>query len=138
MKNFIYFCLKLDDDTKERLMVHAKSLNVNFTKAKVYLDHCTLLFHTQDYPELKEYLDNHIGFEYCMRITSIGISDKVAAFGVDIYAKLNNGGSICCNKHPHITICTMNGGKPVESNNIKDWKKINNVILINGILTKIS
>ena len=32
--------------------------------------------------------------------------------------------NLCANKIPHITICTFNGGKPVDSNNITEWKDI--------------
>lgn len=32
--------------------------------------------------------------------------------------------NLCANKIPHITICTSNGGKPVDSNYITEWKDI--------------
>lgn len=37
--------------------------------------------------------------------------------------------TVCANKIPHITICTFNGGKPVDSNNITEWKDIEPIII---------
>lgn len=53
-----------------------------------------------------------------MRITAIGKSDKAMAFKVEL-----NGVS-CANANPHITICTFESGKPVDSNKIHDWVEI--------------
>lgn len=53
-----------------------------------------------------------------IKVTHIWYSDKAIAFKLDI------GEIPCMNKNPHITICTINGGKPFESNLITDWKPI--------------
>lgn len=37
--------------------------------------------------------------------------------------------NLCANKIPYITICTFNGGKPVDSNNITEWKDIEPIII---------
>lgn len=35
----------------------------------------------------------------------------------------------CANEIPHVTICTFNDGKPVDSNNITEWKDIEPIIV---------
>ena len=49
-------------------------------------------------------------------VESLGINDKVIAIGVDGYYSKN--------AKPHITLAVnrANGGKPVMSNQIEDWK----------------
>lgn len=58
-----------------------------------------------------------------LEIDGIGISDKALAF------RCNLSEELCANKVPHITICTFNGGKPVDSNNITEWKNIKPIIV---------
>jgi hypothetical protein len=58
-----------------------------------------------------------------LEINGIGVSDKAMAFRCNIPENL------CANKIPHITICTFNGGKPVDSNNITEWKDIEPIII---------
>ena len=43
--------------------------------------------------------------------------------------KVNIFPLVSVNKTPHITICTFNGGKPVDSNNITEWKDIEPIII---------
>lgn len=46
-----------------------------------------------------------------------------------IAVRCNIPENLCANKIPHITICTFNGGKPVDSNNITEWKDIEPIII---------
>lgn len=48
-----------------------------------------------------------------VEVNGIGFSNKAIAFRVTIP-------DLPCAK-PHITICTINGGKPVDSNGICEW-----------------
>lgn len=45
-----------------------------------------------------------------VEVNGIGFSNKAIAFRVTI------PDLPCANAKPHITICTINGGKPVDSN----------------------
>lgn len=64
--------------------------------------------------------------------THIGVSDKAMAFKVTSPTISN----YCMNEIPHITICTFNGGKPVESNNITKWYPLDTPIKIETKLEK--
>ena len=44
---------------------------------------------------------------------------------------------ICANEIPHITICTFNGGKPVDSNNIVRWYYLDEPIEIETTLKRV-
>lgn len=72
-------------------------------------------------------------------VTSVGISEKAIAFKVIILN--NNEGiydyEICANEIPHITICTFNGGKPVDSNNIVKWHDLDEPIEIETTLKRV-
>lgn len=59
---------------------------------------------------MSNYSDN-----YRMVVQGIGISNK--AFKVAI----GDSALPCANARPHITVCTINGGKPVDSNEIVNW-----------------
>lgn len=48
-------------------------------------------------------------------VEGIGFSNKAIAFRVTI------PDLPCANAKPHITICTINEGKPVDSNGIATW-----------------
>lgn len=60
---------------------------------------------------MSNYSDNN----YRMVVEGIGISNKAIAFKVAI-----GDSTLPCAK-PHITVCTINGGKPVDSNEIVNW-----------------
>ena len=86
-----------------------------------YLDHCTLLHRSQltwDNSNLHDFLIDKLHEDFEIKIIGIGISDKAMAFKVNIFPLVS------VNKIPHITICTFNGGKPVDSNYITEWKDI--------------
>lgn len=122
MDNFHYFGLFLDTNTKNKLM-NILTDNIDYNIAlnvadKIFIDHCTLLHVSQLHgnSEVFNDLNNRLGENIQIKIEGIGISDKAMAFKV---ALPRNVYSI--NKTPHITICTFNSGKPVESNNITKW-----------------
>lgn len=89
-----------------------------------YLDHCILLHKSQRTSHflLEDTLSTALimygSIIESIKIDGIGISDKAMAFRV-VYPS-----NLCANKIPHITICTSNGGKPVDSNYITEWKDI--------------
>lgn len=86
-----------------------------------YLDHYTLLHRSQltwDNSNLHDFLIDKLHEDFEIKIIGIGISDKAMAFKVNIFPLVS------VNKIPHITICTFNGGKPVDSNMITEWKDI--------------
>lgn len=138
MDNFHYFGLFLDIDTKNRLM-NMLTDNIDYNIAlnvsdKIYTDHCTLLHVSQLHgnSEVFNNLNNRLGENIQIKIEGIGISDKVMAFRVILPRNVYS-----INKTPHITICTFNGGKPVESNNITKWFLLEEPIQVKTTLKKI-
>lgn len=130
MGNFQYFGLFLDEETKKGLLdvfltYLEEGNSIGYLINKIYLDHCTLLHVSQLHgnSEIYNYLNDRIGEKYEIVINGIGISDKAVAFRVAEYSV------VCVNEIPHITIATFNGGKPVDSNNITEWKDIEPIII---------
>ena len=132
MKNFEYYGLFLTEESKAKLK--AWLINSNYQpeilkSEKEYLDHCTLLHWSQRTSNflLEDTLGTtlvlHGNLNQPLEINGIGVSDRVIAFRCNIPENL------CANKVPHITICTFNGGKPVDSNNITEWKDIESIII---------
>lgn len=132
MKDFEYYGLFLPEESKTKLKAwlweHNYDFNNDIIKGALpcnwYLDHCTLLHKSQvlTHPQLRDTLE--VALEYCnntkgtLEINGIGVSDKAMAFRVNLSKEL------CANKIPHVTICTFNSGKPVDSNNITEWNDI--------------
>lgn len=87
----------------------------------LYLDHCTLLHKNQNdsevYNALMDRIMSNYSDNYRMVVQGIGISNKAIAFKVAI----GDSTLPCANAKPHITVCTINGGKPVDSNEIVNW-----------------
>lgn len=126
--NFQYIGLFLTKETKESLInIFFKDFYKQSLENKdinIYLHHCTLIHKSQiEYMVDEDLVDKYLkilGKEYKIVITHIGESDKALAFKVD----LMQSGIMSLNDNPHITIATYNGGKPVDSNQIVDWKPL--------------
>lgn len=124
MKNFEYIGLFLTEESKAKLKTWLINSNYQpeiLKSEKEYLDHCTLLHRSQltwDNSNLHDFLIDKLHEDFEIKIIGIGISDKAMAFKVNIFPLVS------VNKIPHITICTFNGGKPVDSNMITEWKDI--------------
>lgn len=130
MKNFQYFGLFLDEETKKGLLdvfltYLEEGNSIGYLMNKIYIDHCTLLHVSQLHgnSEIYNYLNDRLEETFEIVINGIGISDKAAAFRVAEYSV------VCVNEVPHITIATFNGGEPVDSNNITEWKDIEPIII---------
>lgn len=123
MKDFQYFGLFLDNNTRDKLIsfIRTEINNSIIDDAdNVFLDHCTLLHVSQlpGHTGLYHHLDAQVGREIPIKLVALGMSEKAFAFKVALPEQ------ICVNKIPHITIATYRGGKPVESNSILDWEPI--------------
>lgn len=141
--NFVYFSLSLINADREKLIKVANDIvPKQMTKAtKIYVDHITLL-HKNDkrsnvikfrmYELLNCIFENHIGETYEAKVTHIGFNDKAIALKVE----LPDGFPQFVFKTYHITIATFGNYKPVESNTIINWYKLDNPIIITTILTK--
>lgn len=129
--DFIYIGLFLTEESRNKLYnIFPVPLD-----GKVYMDHCTLLFkRTQmSHKNAPKVIDAYINQlnnknHSCetMVITAIGYSDKAIAVKVNLNVP-------CCNDIPHITLCTLNGGKPFDSNNITEWRNLETPIKVIGV-----
>lgn len=125
MKDFQYFGLFLDTDTKNRLMdILTDDIDFNISLGvadRILIDHCTLLHKSQLHgmSELYSYLESRLSNTVKIQLVAVGTSDKAMAFKVKLPIPC-----ICVNDIPHITIATFRGGKPVDSNNITHWRAI--------------
>jgi hypothetical protein len=89
-----------------------------------YLDYCELRATT---PFIEEILDKVLESEYAsmqlLEINGIGKSDKAIAFRCKVPK------NVCPYGMPYITICTLNGGKPTDSNRIIEWEDIESIFV---------
>lgn len=143
MKDFQYFGLFLSKIARDNLLYlllqNDRYKDYISAANRIYLGHLTLIhkshlnaLHLNEDSELFVKTNKLIGRYFKLTITGIGISDKAMAFKkVEIPVGLT-----CLNATPHITICTFNDGKPVDSNNITEWKDIE-PISITATLKKI-
>lgn len=120
--NYQYFGLFLDEPTRNKLMQviigNPIIRNLVFQRGStIYLDHCTLLHKNQNEDVTASILQRHLDGDFRLTVNKIGISEKAIAFGVE----LGDQYLPCANAKPHITICTINKGKPVDSNSIATW-----------------
>ena len=132
MKNFEYYGLFLTEESKAKLkawLINSNYQSEILKSEKEYLDHCTML-HKSQRGEDTYLIEEDLKFMLTVQVKNmrleidgIGVSDKALAF------RCNLSEELCANKVPHITICTFNGGKPVDSNNITEWKDIKSIIV---------
>lgn len=109
--------------------------------AGIFLDgsslHMTIYF--KDAPvEVKDYVKSHNGRRFRVIIDAIGQNDKALAFRVKTtQCQMDKSKCPCTNKTPHITLRTKNGGKPVDSNSITDWKPLLSPYCVYGVLKQV-
>lgn len=112
----IYYGIFLTNDSqtklKERFVYELEDAE------KIYCHHMTICFGEPKTKEIEEYIKENKGKLIKLTVFAYGESNKAKA--VLVYG--NNVKSE--NKKKHITLCTVNGGKPVESNNIEKFTEI--------------
>ena len=127
-RKFQYIGLFLTEDSQNNLK--EKFSDIIPLEAKMYLHHCTLLHvSNMKHPNADKVIETFIkalkssNTTETIQIIEVGSSERAMAFK----CVLNTP---CCNNIPHITICTFNGGKPVESNYIKNWLPLDKPIKV--------
>ena len=127
----MYSAILLDEKSHLKLVSWAeKNIEVNGIRLpilvrdqgwKIYCHHMTICM-----GELPEYLKKYLGTKQSLEVTHIGISDKAVAVRVTGFDSKN--------KIPHITVAVniRNGGKPVNSNDIKDWTPVEMIVKLSG------
>lgn len=118
-----YSAVVLDDKSRDMLIQKYKSLVPEGWD--IICHHMTI-----NMGELNDSMKDDIGKEVKLVVHSFGIDKLVLAFGVLGYPTKN--------KIPHITFAVnrRDGGKPVMSNKITNWKKISDIV-VTGVVTEI-
>lgn len=119
---FVYLGLFLTDESRDRLI---KSLPKGVNIKALQLTHCTMLHKSQLWKDNAErciqiYMSdiNCNSIEHTIKIVGYGRNEKAMAFK----CKVMN--VPCMNDQAHITICTYDNGKPIDSNTITEWTEI--------------
>lgn len=136
-KTWIYYGIFFSDKTKRAILEHAKHwIYEKFNNEipddwKIYCDHVTLVFNNGS-PKAQEdadFYENYMLNQYVsMNITHIGITNKLIAFQVDYEIE---------NKHSHITVAVAPDAKPVNSNDIENWYKLDESFYVSGKINKV-
>jgi hypothetical protein len=126
----MYSAIVLDEASQLKLEKLAEDVKVNSVKLnmlvrdsgwKMYNHHMTI-----NMGELPNYLKQYLGTKQKLEATHIGTSPMVVAVRVTGFESKN--------KIPHVTMAVNinSGGKPVMSNDIKDWKMLETPIKLVG------
>ena len=125
MADYLYYAIVLSKDSREKILrAFAKHIPIGWS---VYADHITLMHHSKHCEEFKQSLEELLKHTIFTHIINIGKSDKAIALQVGIPST---------NEITHITLAVAPGAKPVESNNITNWKPVTG-LEIEGDLEKI-
>ena len=136
MEKWQYYGLFLDKENHDKLidvLVDYHWIGTLNDSEKKYLDHCTLMHNSQKEYWLEILLNDYLCNKFHITILAVGISDKTMAFKVKRHGIVVS----CKNTIPHITICTFNDGKPVDSNNITKWYDLDEPIEIETTLKRV-
>lgn len=126
MNNLLYTSLVLTEESKRLLLDEVMKFAPKWENGRIIAEHHTIAFHTNMIDEILDWCMENEGKMFRVFAYEYGVSDK--AFAVKLETDIP-----CANEIKHITVMTNpdNGGKPVDSNNIKDWKEMP-VITLSG------
>lgn len=135
-KNWIYYGVFFPDKTKVTILNYVKQslskMGISIPENwKIYCDHVTIVYNDKSEgrqktaEELEPFIGEHVG----IRTTSIGVSDRAIALGVNYVTQ---------NEHSHVTVAIAPNAKPVESNYITKWYPTDGSFYITGVINKIS
>lgn len=126
MSRISYSAVVLDEQSRNRLINY---LNIK----KIIPDDWEVIAHhmTINMGELSPDKVKFLGMSVKLQATDIAGDDKVIAVGVSGFESNNS--------KPHITVAVnrANGGKPVMSNQLTDWKPIKTPLLLSGKVTEV-
>ena len=124
MGNISYSAVVLDENSKKRLINRFKSMIPE--GFEIIADHMTI-----NLGEIDIDYQKYLGLPVRLAVEDIAMDDKVIAVGVSGF-KTNN-------PKAHITLAVnrTNGGKPMMSNNLKDWERIRRPLSLTGKVTEV-
>lgn len=119
----------LDPDTDVKVNSIRLPIHVRDNGWKVYCHHMTI-----NMGNLPEHLKSYLDSDQKLEAIAIGVSDKAVAVKV-----IGTMAGHSKNDIPHVTIAVnaKEGGKPVDSNKITKWKKLETPIKLSGIVKEL-
>lgn len=129
MDNWIYYGMFLEPGAKVLLMDTFKDVVPEGWKP--YCDHMTVIYNdgSENAMEWGETCEKQLGTKTVLTATELGVSDRAIAVKVTGYPTNN--------ALPHITVAVAPGAKPVESNQITNWKPLDRQLSLSAVLNKI-
>ena len=122
--NWQYYGIFFSEEVQQELLKRAQAETEKLTGSqipqsyRIFCHHVTIVYNDGS-PEKQEHaakIESIVGQPFWVKINSIGFGNGVIAFGVSNIKTQN--------EHSHITIATAPGIKPVASNTIENWTKI--------------
>lgn len=129
--NILYISLVLDDYSRTILVNFANRVKnkLRVESSKLYCHHMTVAFGSQIDDDVIDFVEGHEGEEYKLRVIAYGMNKKACAIKVETNCPSKN-------KQKHVTLFTINDGKPKDSNEITNWTDISEYnVELKGILT---
>lgn len=131
----MYSAVLLDEKSQLKLEKLAEDIKVNGVRVpmlvrdsgwKMYCHHMTICM-----GPLPEHLQQYLDAPQKLEATHIGISDKAVAVRVTGFDSKN--------KIPHVTVAVniKGGGKPVNSNDIKEWTALETPVKLTGTVKEL-
>jgi hypothetical protein len=131
-----YSAVVLDEKSQKKLTEWAlKNIKVNGVRLPILVERegWKLFCHhmTIQYPGIPEFVKQFVESKQSLDAIALGISDKAIAVRVIGFHSEN--------KIPHITVAvnTQAGGKPMMSNAITNWTKIEKPVTLSGVVKEI-
>jgi hypothetical protein len=119
----VYWAVKLESESIKRLIEAFKSEIPEGWR--VFAHHMTIAFGKIKNNNVKEFLDSNIGKSVDLAAVELGKSPKAMAVRIETNVPTDN-------EIPHVTVAVSPMGKPVDSNFITDWKKLDQPIQLSG------
>lgn len=125
--NFQYYSVVLDDKSHNFLLEKIDPLiPANW---KTFAHHMTITHKADRDLPMQEWAETHLGEVATLKVVRVGLSD--VALAVEVVSDVPS-----TKKLKHVTVAVAPNGKPVESNNIKNWHDVDSFELT-GIITRI-
>ena len=115
-KKWIYYGMFLDEASKEKLLETFADIIPEGWRP--YCEHMTVIYndHSENAQQWAETCEKQLGKTTVLTATELGVSEM--AIAVKVYGFPTN------NALPHITVAVAPNGKPVQSNEITNWKPL--------------
>lgn len=126
MSKVSYSAVVLSRSSKDNLLKQLNTMGIVPEGYEILAHHMTI-----NMGEIAPEYEKYLGFNVKLYANDYAIDDKVMAIGVSGFSSKNT--------KPHITIAVnrSNGGKPMMSNNLTDWKPFKRPIMLDGKVTEV-